>query len=120
LSAVAPAGSDWCRALLIAGLCTALGGCFSAKNPNARCDDPSEYQESTGVAGLKVPEGLETPSQASGYAVPPAPAPQGQPPAGPAVPGAACLARPPAYFRQDPATAPAAAPATPPAAVPAS
>ncbi|MEO8444638.1 MAG: hypothetical protein ABI567_06510 [Gammaproteobacteria bacterium] len=83
-----------------------LAGCFSAKDPNAHCSDISEYQQSTSVPDITIPEGLTAPGQASSYTVPPAAADQ-------ALQGAACLARPPDYFRKDPAAAPAAAPAPP-------
>ena len=90
---------------MLALLAGSLAGCFGGKNVNERCDDVAEYQASRDVSGLKVPEGLVAPGQASGYAVPPA--------SGAELRGAACLARPPPYFRPDPTAAPAQPPAPP-------
>ncbi|MEO8224361.1 MAG: hypothetical protein ABI661_06110 [Gammaproteobacteria bacterium] len=107
MNVVASTGSRKAACLGVLSLSLALAGCFSAKDPNARCNDSSEYQEATSVPGITVPDGLAAPSQASSYAIAPA--------SGSAdVTGAACLARPPDYFRKDPAAA--APPAAPPPA----
>ena len=87
--------------LLLSG---ALSGCFGGKNPDARCNDVSEYQRSGSVPDVVVPDGLVTPSRESAYLVPPA-NPNGE--AALMSRGAACLARPPDYFRKDPLVAPA-------------
>ncbi len=90
-----PAGRALGASLALSLLCAALSGCFSAKDSNARCSDPSEYQKAGSVTGVVVPEGLAAPGQASSYTVPPAARSQ-------EVAGAACLGRPPDYFRKDP------------------
>lgn len=95
---------------MLALLAGSLAGCFGGKNVNDACDEVAEYQSSLDAPGLRVPEGLSAPGQASGYVVPPA--------ADAELRGAACLARPPPYFRPDPGVAPAGA-AAPPAAPPA-
>jgi uncharacterized lipoprotein len=87
-------------AALLALLAGSLAGCFGSKNVDDRCDDAAEYQASRDASGIRVPEGLAAPNQASGYTVPPA--------SGAELRGAACLARPPPYFRPDSAAAPAA------------
>jgi len=97
-------------ALLPAVLAGSLAGCFGSRNANDRCDEVAEYQASRDASGLKVPEGLAAPNKASGYVVPPA--------SGAELQGAACLARPPPYFRPQPPGAPASPPA-PSAAPPA-
>jgi uncharacterized lipoprotein len=75
-----------------------LPGCFSSKNPDEHCNDVSEYQGSRSVPGIVVPEGLAEPSRSTAFVVPPA--------AGDAAElaetGAACLSRPPDFFRRDP------------------
>jgi uncharacterized lipoprotein len=86
------------RLALMASLATLLAGCFGSRNVDDRCDEVSEYQASRSVPGLQTPEGLVAPNRASGYAVPPA--------SGAELRGAACLARPPPYFRPDPSAAP--------------
>ena len=87
----------------------ALAGCFSSKDPNEGCDDVSEYQSSRSVPGIVVPEALSVPSRSSAFVVPPAGAEAAggdAPGASPAAqPGAACLPRPPDFFRKDPAPA---------------
>ena len=87
-----------------------LAGCFGSKDLDARCNDVSEYQASRDVAPVVAPPNLKLPAQTSGYGVPPDP--------GKAADGAACLARPPRYFRDAPATPgqPAPAPGRPAAA----
>lgn len=87
------------RLVLLALLGSALAGCFGSRNADDRCDEPAEYQASLNAPGVQVPEGLVAPSQASGYTVPPA--------SGAELRGAACLARPPPFFRPEPAAAPA-------------
>ncbi len=92
--------------LAAAALGVALSGCF-AGDPNAHCSDPEEYQASSSVPTVTTPEGLVAPSQTSGYAVP---ALAGNSTSGEAKAnseGAACLARPPDFFRKDPVAAPA-------------
>ncbi len=79
-------------------LAVSLAGCFRTKDVNARCDDVAEYQSARDVPGLKLPAGLAAPGQSSGYVVPPA--------SGAELRGAACLARPPPYFRPEPPAAP--------------
>jgi uncharacterized lipoprotein len=91
------------RLALLGLLGTALAGCFGGKNVDDRCDEVAEYQASRSVPGLQTPEGLVAPNRASGYAVPPA--------AEAELKGAACLARPPPYFRPDPSAAPPVRPA---------
>jgi uncharacterized lipoprotein len=93
---------------LILAACV-LAGCFSSKDPNKGCDDVSEYQASRSVPGIVVPEGLSAPSHSSTFVVPPA----GATTAGGDAPGAAsasqawaaCLPRPPDFFRREPAPA---------------
>jgi uncharacterized lipoprotein len=82
--------------LLIAGT---LAACFSSRGPDERCDEVSEYQASRSVPGLVVPDGLSAPGGASTYVVPPA---GNAAAAGEANRGAACLARPPDFFRSEP------------------
>lgn len=90
--------------ILVSLLASALAGCFGgAKNVDERCNDVAEYQASRTAPGVQVPEGLAAPGKGTTYAVPPD--------AGADVKGAACLARPPPYFRPEPAAAPAAEPA---------
>ncbi|MBL8200665.1 MAG: hypothetical protein JNK40_06815 [Chromatiales bacterium] len=92
--------------VLLVLLSASLAGCFGgSKNVDARCNDVAEYQASRDVPGVQVPEGLVAPNRASVYVVPPATEAE--------LRGAACLARPPPYFRPDPAAA------TPPPAPPA-
>lgn len=98
------------RLVLLVLLAGSLAGCFGGKNVDDGCDEVAEYQSSLDAPGLRLPEGLVAPSQASGYVVPSA--------TGAELRGAACLARPPPYFRPDPAVAPPGA-AAPPAAPPA-
>lgn len=93
---------------LVALAAAALAGCFGGKDTKNRCDEPAEYQASTSVPGLTTPEGLAAPARASGYTLPPA--------TGAELRGAACLARPPPYFRPEAPAAPAGA--TPPANAP--
>jgi len=86
----------------------ALSGCFGGKNPDARCNDVAEYQLSGSVPDVVAPDGLVAPNRDSGYSVPAA--------TGNAqVDGAACLPRPPDYFRKEAPAAPAP-PAAPAAA----
>ena len=87
--------------LLLSG---ALAGCFGGKNPDARCDDVAEYQLSGSVPDVVVPEGLAVPTAESGYAVP---AEAATAETALLARGAACLERPPDYFRRDPAAVPA-------------
>lgn len=99
-------------ALLAGAVPLVLAGCFGAKKADdEHCNDVAEYQSSRSVPGVKVPDGLVTPGKGSGYAVP-APTAEAQ------VQGAACLARPPGYFRKEAPPA-AAATGTPPAGQPA-
>jgi len=97
--------------LLAVLLASSLAGCFGSKEVDERCDDVAEYQASQDAAGIQTPEGLVAPSQSSGYVVPPA--------SGAELRGAACLARPPPYFRPDPAAVPPSPPQALPAAPPA-
>lgn len=95
----------WSRALVLAGLVLAglvggLTGCFGGKNPDARCNAVSEYQQATSIPLVVAPDGLTAPNRGSGYVVPP-------PVADAKVDEAACLARPPDYFRKDPGVPPA-------------
>lgn len=71
-----------------------LTGCFSS-SPDNRCAKPKEYQASTSLPELRIPEGLESPERSSTMIIPP-------------VPGADqggvisdCLDRPPEYFRKE-------------------
>ncbi len=89
-----------CRAMILAALVGGLTGCFGGKNPDARCDDVSEYQLATSLPLVVTPDGLAAPSRGSGYVIPPQVADA-------QVDGAACLARPPDYFRRDPGPSPA-------------
>jgi len=86
-----------------------LAGCFSSKDPNEGCDDVSEYQASRSVPDIVVPDGLSAPGHSSAFVVPPATAAAAGgdvPGAAPAPqPRAACLPRPPDFFRRDPAPA---------------
>ena len=95
--------------LAAAVLGVALSGCFSARDPDAHCSDPEEYQTSSSVPDVTAPEGLATPNRTSGYGIPALAAKSGSGEANPGAGGAACLARPPDFFRKDPATAPASA-----------
>ncbi len=90
----------WSRALVLAALVGGLTGCFGGKNPDARCDDVSEYQLATSLPLVVTPDGLAAPNRGSGYVIPPQVADA-------QVDGAACLARPPDYFRKDPGPPPA-------------
>lgn len=71
-----------------------LTGCFSS-SPDKRCAKPKEYQQSTSLPGLKIPEGLEAPDRSTAMAVPSAP------PADKAGVISGCLDRPPDYFRKE-------------------
>ena len=89
-------------------LALSLGACFSSGDPDKHCRDVSEYQAQRSVTGLVTPEGLAAPNHTSSYTLPPQSAPPaaGAAEAGTgALPGATCLARPPDYFRKDPAAA---------------
>lgn len=71
-----------------------LAGCFSS-SPDKRCAKPKEYQKSSTLPDLKIPEELEVPDRSATMVVPPAPlADQG---------GVVsdCLDRPPDYFRKE-------------------
>jgi uncharacterized lipoprotein len=71
-----------------------LAGCFSS-SPDKRCAKPKEYQKSTSLPDLKIPEGLEAPDHSATMVVPPVP---------PADQGGVisdCLDRPPDYFRKE-------------------
>jgi uncharacterized lipoprotein len=83
----------------------ALAGCFSSKDPNKGCDEVSEYQASRSVPGIVVPEGLSAPSHSSTFVVPPAGADAAGAAAPAPQPWAACLQRPPDFFRREPAPA---------------
>lgn len=72
----------------------ALTGCFSS-SPDKSCAKPKEYQRSTSLPELKIPEGLDTPERSSTMTVPPAP------PAGEGGVVSDCLDRPPEYFRKE-------------------
>lgn len=77
--------------LLSAGL---LAGCFSS-SPDKRCAKPKEYQQSTSLPELKIPEGLDAPERSGAITVPPA---------SPNADGGVisdCLDRPPDYFRKE-------------------
>ncbi len=87
--------------LAAAVLGVALSGCFAGSDPNAHCSDPAEYQASSSVPGVTAPEGLAAPNRTSGYEVPELATEV------PNAAGAACLARPPDFFRKDPVAAPA-------------
>lgn len=89
-------------AVLVVLMGMALTGCFGGKASNARCDDVAEYQLARSVPLLVAPDGLLTPSHSSSYTIPP-------PGASPEVDGAACLSRPPDYFKT-PVVGPAASP----------
>jgi uncharacterized lipoprotein len=106
---VLPAGRRWSLLALLILVSGALAGCFSSKNSNERCDDVSEYQSSRSVPGVVVPDGLSAPSHSSVFVVPPAGAEAaGGDLSGDSAavqPGAACLPRPPDFFRKDPAPA---------------
>ena len=71
-----------------------LTGCFSS-SPDKRCGKPKEYQQSTSLPDLKIPEGLEAPDRSTSMAVPAAP------PADQAGVTSDCLDRPPDYFRKE-------------------
>lgn len=88
-------------ALLAVSLAGNLAGCFGGKNVDEGCDEVAEYQASRTAPALQAPEGLEAPGRASGYVVPPGLEIE--------IRGAACLARPPPFFRPDSAPAPAGA-----------
>ena len=69
-------------------------GGFSS-SPDNRCAKPKEYQQSTSLPELKIPEGLDAPERSSTMIIPPAPA---------ADQGGVisdCLDRPPEYFRKE-------------------
>jgi len=87
------------RPLLLALLGSALAGCFGGKDVKDACNQVAEYQASVDASGIQVPDGLAAPDKGSGYVVPPG--------TGVELQGAACLARPPPYFRPEPAPAPA-------------
>ena len=90
---------------LVAALALCLSACFSSGNPDKHCRDISEYQAQRSTTGIVTPEGLAMPDHTSSYTLPPEPAPAtGASAAGnKALSGATCLARPPDYFRKDPA-----------------
>jgi len=71
-----------------------LTGCFSS-SPDKKCSKPKEYQQSTSLPELVIPEGLDAPERSSTMKIPPAP-PEGQ---GGVV--SDCLDRPPEYFRRE-------------------
>jgi len=86
--------------VVLAVLAGGLTGCFGGKNPDARCDAVSEYQRATSIPLVVAPDGLTVPNRGSSYVIPPQAADA-------QVDGAACLARPPDYFRKDPGAPPA-------------
>ena len=71
-----------------------LTGCFSS-SPDKRCAKPKEYQKSTSLPELKIPEGLEAPERSSTMVILPAPAGE----QGGVI--SDCLDRPPDYFRKE-------------------
>lgn len=71
-----------------------LTGCFSS-SPDKRCAKPKEYQQSTSLPELRIPEGLEAPERSSTMVIPPAPV------AGQGGVISDCLDRPPEYFRKE-------------------
>jgi uncharacterized lipoprotein len=91
-----------CRSALVTlvAVSVALPGCFGGKNPDARCNDVEQYRSASTVPLVVAPDGLTAPARGSGYAVP-------EPGSSGDVDGAACLARPPDYFRSDPPAPPA-------------
>lgn len=68
-----------------------LTGCFSS-SPDKRCAKPKEYQQSTSLPELKIPEGLDAADRSTAMAVPPADQ---------AGVISDCLDRPPDYFRKE-------------------
>lgn len=84
-----------------------LTGCFFRSSVEERCARPQEYQASEVASGIAVPDGLSAPAPGQAYQLP-ADARQELPPE------AGCLDRPPNFFRQDPAAAPAGTPVPPP------
>jgi pilus assembly protein FimV len=121
------------RALLpvVVVVATTLGGCSWGRSA-PDCRSVEEYQDSQDLPPVRVPEGLSKPEEPNRLKIPAGPAPQQ-----PLAANAACLPRPPDYFRKTPPGAagaesskpaplppgaPAAGPAAPsppPAAVPA-
>lgn len=80
-----------------------LTGCFSRSATEERCTAKAEeYQTGGSVSGIVVPPGLSAPARGQTFQVP-GTGDTGSPP------DAGCLARPPPFFRRDPAPEPAPA-----------
>jgi hypothetical protein len=87
---IKPAGH---RGAIIA-MAVLLGGCFF-RHDASDCRSVQEYQQSVGVQPVAVPSGLSVLDKSARLAIPSAPAP-----AKPLAEAAACLAKPPDYFRK--------------------
>ena len=99
------------RCLLMVVVCgSSLAGCswfgFGSKAPD--CKSIEEYQNSANLPPVTVPPDLNRPDEHGGLKIPAGPLP-----AEPLSDNAACLARPPDYFKKPtPAAATLATPAT--------
>ena len=82
------------RLIIISVTGLLLGGCFFSRN-TADCRSVQEYQESVAVNPVVVPPTLSAPDQSSKLVIPKEPLPTR-----PLAETAACLARPPDYFRK--------------------
>jgi len=54
--------------LVAAALVCGLSGCFSGGQPS--CDKAQEYQRSTGIDPLQVPDGLDEPDRSDSLSIP--------------------------------------------------
>lgn len=110
------------RLIVVVVTVMVLGGCFFRRD-TSDCRSTQEYQQSIAVSSVMVPPTLSAPDESTKLVIPPEPRP-----AQPLADTAACLAKPPDYFRKPtaadaeekgsvaPAPLPAPAPAAPPAA----
>jgi hypothetical protein len=92
---------------------TTLGGCSWGRSA-PDCRSVEQYQDSQDLPPVRVPEGLSKPEEPNRLKIPAGPAPQQ-----PLAANAACLPRPPDYFRKTPPGAAGAEAPKPLPAVPA-
>lgn len=82
-------------------VCAMAAGCFGSRNPDAHCNDTSEYQDATEVPAIVIPQGMTPPPESGTFAIPASKNAAGQKGDPRRVPGAACLERPPDFFPKD-------------------
>ncbi len=79
------------QGLMVVALSCVVSGCFFGSEP--KCNKPQEYQVSSSIEPLQVPEGLDEPDRSAGLTIPElAPAAKDRQKDDP------CLDSPPDYF----------------------